>query len=175
METDKHQVLFRPSIAVLRNAKPWTKAGKAVLFVMVIILLPASAAAQQKNSCIECHVRLEGKIGDPARSIKDDIHLSKGLSCRDCHGGDPTQDDKAAAKDPEKGYLGRPRTGDIPAFCGKCHNDASFMKKFNPALRVDQEKEYVTSVHGQLLKTGNTKVAPCISCHGVHGIRAVSD
>ena len=49
------------------------------------------------------------------------------------------------------------------------------MKKFNPALRVDQEKEYATSVHGQLLKTGNTKVATCISCHGVHGIRAVND
>ena len=167
-------MLVRPSIAALRNAKHWTKAGKFVLFVTVL-MLPAAAAAQQKNSCIECHVRLEGKIGDPARSIKDDIHLSKGLSCRDCHGGDPTQDDKAAAKDPQKGYLGRPRTVDIPAFCGKCHNDASFMKKFNPALRVDQEKEYATSVHGQLLKTGNTKVATCISCHGVHGIRAVND
>ena len=114
METDKHQVLFRPSIAVLRNAKHWTKAGKLLLFVMVLILLPASAAAQQKNSCIECHVRLEGKIGDPARSIKDDIHLSKGLSCRDCHGGDPTQDDKHAAKDPQKGYLGRPKNGRHP-------------------------------------------------------------
>jgi len=143
---------------------------------MSLMLLPAFVAvAQQKNSCVECHVQLEGKFGDPARLIKDDVHLSRGLSCNDCHGGDPTQDDKVAAKDPRKGYLGRPRMVDIPAFCGKCHNDASFMKKFNPALRVDQEKEYSTSVHGQLLKTGNEKVATCISCHGVHGIRAVSD
>ena len=131
--------------------------------------------AQQKSSCIDCHITLEGKIGDPARTIKDDVHLSRGLSCNDCHGGDPTQSDKVAAKDPRKGYLGRPATANIPAFCGKCHNDASFMKKFNPALRVDQEKEYSTSVHGQLLKKGNVKVATCISCHGVHGIRAVSD
>lgn len=148
----------------------------SLLFCAGVILLAAgSVAAQQKNSCIECHVKLEGEFGDPARSIKDDIHLSRGLSCNDCHGGDPTKDDKDAAKDVTKGYLGRPRTVDIPAFCGKCHNDASFMKKFNPALRVDQEKEYETSVHGRLLKTGNTKVATCISCHGVHGIRAVSD
>jgi predicted CXXCH cytochrome family protein len=148
-----------------------------LLFAAVLLFSAArpAGAQQQKNSCIECHVKLEGEIGDPARSIKNDIHLSRGLSCRDCHGGDPTQDDKNAAKDPRKGYLGRPRTADIPAFCGKCHNDASFMKKFNPALRVDQEKEYSTSVHGQLLKTGNEKVATCISCHGVHGIRAVSD
>lgn len=152
------------------------QAAMLLLFATAITVVSApNSAAQDKNSCIECHTRLEGKIGDPARSIKDDIHLSRGLSCNDCHGGDPTQDDKVAAKDPRKGYLGRPRTADIPAFCGKCHNDASFMKKFNPALRVDQEKEYASSVHGRLLRTGNEKVATCISCHGVHGIRAISD
>ena len=154
----------------------WGRAAILLLFSAgITVTLATDSFGQNKNSCIECHTRLEGKIGDPARSIKDDIHLSRGLSCNDCHGGDPTQDDKVAAKDPRKGYLGRPRTADIPAFCGKCHNDASFMKKFNPALRVDQEKEYVTSVHGQLLKAGNLKVATCISCHGVHGIRAVND
>lgn len=150
-------------------------AGLLLIAIVITLILASDSAAQNKSSCIECHTRLEGKIGDPARSIQDDIHLSRGLSCNDCHGGDPTQDDKVAAKDPRKGYLGRPRTVDIPAFCGKCHNDANFMKRFNPALRVDQEKEYSTSVHGQLLQTGNEKVATCISCHGVHGIRAISD
>jgi len=153
-----------------------TKIATLLLFSSGVLLFAACPlAAQQKSSCIECHSKLEGELGDPARSIKNDVHLSRGLSCNDCHGGDPTKDDKDAAKDRSKGYLGRPRTVDIPAFCGKCHNDASFMKKFNPALRVDQEKEYSTSVHGRLLKAGNTKVATCISCHGVHGIRAVND
>jgi len=147
----------------------------ALCCLVMTLSLAGTATAQKKSSCITCHAQIEGKIGDPARSIKDDIHLSRGLSCNDCHGGDPNQDDKVAAKDPAKGYLGKPRTADIPAFCGKCHNDASFMKKFNPSLRVDQEKEYSTSVHGRLLKEGNLKVATCISCHGVHGIRAVSD
>jgi predicted CXXCH cytochrome family protein len=146
-----------------------------VCSVLALLISTTAAEGQNKNSCIECHSQLAGPIGDPARTIKDDVHLSRGLSCNDCHGGDPTQDDKGAAKDLRKGYLGRPRTVDIPAFCGKCHNDASFMKKFNPALRVDQEKEYVTSMHGRLLLAGNEKVATCISCHGVHGIRAVSD
>ena len=50
------------------------------------------------------------------------------------------------------------------------------MKKFNPSLRVDQEREYYTSVHGKLLKEkGDTRVATCISCHSVHGIRAPTD
>src|SRR5437016_5580741 len=70
----------------------------------------------------------------------------------------------------------KPKTLDIPAYCGKCHSDANLMKRFNPSLRVDQEKEYYTSVHGRLLKEkSETRVATCISCHSVHGIRAPSD
>jgi predicted CXXCH cytochrome family protein len=143
--------------------------------LLIILALFGVASAQKKNSCLECHIKLEGKIGDPARRINTDIHLSRGLACNDCHGGDPNADDKNAAKDPRKGFIGKPKTTDIPAFCGKCHSDANLMKKFNPSLRVDQEREYATSVHGKLLKTGDLKVATCISCHGVHGIRAVND
>ncbi|HAF16327.1 MAG TPA: hypothetical protein DCK99_22045, partial [Blastocatellia bacterium] len=36
-------------------------------------------------------------------------------------------------------------------------------------------REYYTSVHGKLLKSGETRVATCISCHSVHGIRAITD
>lgn len=154
--------------------------GPVVLLPFLIIILSSYANAQnpnpqKKNSCYECHINLEGRFGDPARLIKNDIHYSQGLLCNDCHGGDPTQDDKNAAKDVRKGFIGKPKPTDIPAFCGKCHNDAALMKKYNPALRVDQEKEYLTSVHGQLLKKGEQSVATCVSCHGVHGIRAVSD
>jgi hypothetical protein len=49
------------------------------------------------------------------------------------------------------------------------------MKKFNPSLRVDQVQEYATSVHGTRLRGGDTKVATCVSCHGIHGIRAPGD
>jgi hypothetical protein len=161
---------------VLRCCAWLVRPAGVVSSVALLLLLSAiSVSAQKSSTCIDCHLKLEGRFGDPARSIQTDVHLSRGLSCNDCHGGDPTQTNSQAAKDPNKGYLGRPHTVDIPAFCGKCHNDASFMKKFNPALRVDQEKEYSTSVHGKLLQTGNQKVATCISCHGVHGIRAVSD
>jgi len=144
--------------------------------VMVLLTLCAVASAQKKSSCIECHVKLEDpRLSSPAKLFDNDIHRSRGLSCNDCHGGDPNAVTSEAAKDPTKGYLGKPRTVDIPAYCGKCHSDANLMKRFNPSLRVDQEKEYYTSVHGQLLKTGEQKVATCISCHTVHGIRAVSD
>jgi predicted CXXCH cytochrome family protein len=144
----------------------------AILFVFC-----ATASAQKKSSCIECHSKLDDtRLSAPAKLFDNDIHKSRGLSCNDCHGGDPNADTKEAAKDPRKGYLGKPKTLDIPAYCGKCHSDANLMKRFNPSLRVDQEREYYTSVHGHLLKEkGETRVATCISCHSVHGIRSPTD
>ena len=142
----------------------------------IILLLFSPAPAQKKSSCIDCHLKLEDKrLSAPAKAFENDIHHARGLSCNDCHGGDPNADSKESAKDPRKGYLGKPKTLDIPAYCGKCHSDANLMKRFNPSLRVDQEREYYTSVHGKLLKNGETRVATCISCHSVHGIRAITD
>ena len=152
-------------------------AVKFSLPALVVLLLFTLTQAQKKSSCIECHIKLEDpRLSAPAKAFDNDIHKSRGLSCNDCHGGDPNDDTKAGAKDPRKGYLGKPKTLDIPAYCGKCHSDANLMKRFNPSLRVDQEREYYTSVHGKLLKEkGETRVATCISCHSVHGIRAVKD
>jgi hypothetical protein len=135
----------------------------------------AASAQNKKNSCIECHSRLEGRLSEPAKLFENDIHRAQGLSCNDCHGGDPSQDDIKASKNPQTGYLGKPKPIDIPAFCGKCHSDASVMKRFNPSLRVDQVQEYFTSVHGTRLKSGDQKVATCASCHGIHGIRPPND
>ena len=145
-------------------------------FIGSITSLAESALqAQPQNSCIKCHSTLDGKLAEPTRLFENDIHRAQGLSCIDCHGGDPTQDDKKAAKDPAKGYIGKPTPAQVPAFCGKCHSDAAFMRKFNPSLRVDQVQEYYTSVHGQRLKGGDQNVATCVSCHAVHGIRKPDD
>ncbi len=147
-----------------------------VFQLTLILTLSTLAAAQKKGSCIECHSKLDDpRLSAPAKLFDNDIHHARGLSCNDCHGGDPNADTKEGAKDPRKGYLGRPKPLDIPAYCGKCHSDANLMKRFNPSLRVDQESEYYTSMHGKLLKAGESRVATCISCHSVHAIRAVSD
>jgi len=151
--------------------------GTYLFCLIATVAVCSSVSAQQKSSCIECHIKLEDpRLSAPAKLFDNDIHRGRGLSCNDCHGGDPNSDTKEAAKDPRKGYLGKPKTLDIPAYCGKCHSDANLMKRFNPGLRVDQEKEYYTSVHGKLLREkGETRVATCISCHSVHGIRAITD
>ena len=141
----------------------------------IALLLCVNASAQKKNSCVECHSQMEGTLSESVQRSKGDVHDARGLSCVDCHHGDATSDDMALAMDRRKGFIGKPKPSDIPRLCGRCHSDASFMKTFNPSLRVDQEREYSTSVHGKLLKTGEQKVATCVSCHGEHGIRAVND
>ncbi|QQS47790.1 MAG: cytochrome c3 family protein [Acidobacteriota bacterium] len=156
-----------------RNALP--RPGKLYLVPVCVVLLFGLAFAQKKDSCTECHSMLEGPMGEPVKLMKSDIHKSKGLSCADCHGGDASLDDPMQAMDPRKGFMARPKSTAVPAFCGKCHSNADFIKKFNPAQRIDQESEFLTSVHGKLLKQGDQKVATCISCHGNHGVRAVAD
>ena len=157
------------------GARAAARLARLTLGAALALAACAAAEAQKKDSCVECHTRLEGRLAEPAKGAASDIHHARGLSCNDCHGGDPTADDQAAAKDPRKGYQGRPAPADIPSFCAKCHGDAYLMKRFNPSLRVDQRQEYLTSVHGRRLLAGDQKVATCVSCHGVHGIRAVAD
>jgi hypothetical protein len=72
-------------------------------------------------------------------------------------------------------FVGVPDRSAIPDFCGRCHSDPTFMKRYKPDARVDQETEYWTSRHGALLKAGDTKVATCIDCHGTHGILGPAD
>lgn len=76
---------------------------------------------------------------------------------------------------PAAGFVGKPKPAAVASFCGKCHSDATFMKAYNPGLRVDQETEYRTSVHSRRVAEGDPKPATCISCHGHHDVKAVKD
>ena len=145
--------------------------------VLLGVLAPAPASAQTPiNGCATCHAALsEAELSAPATAFRTDVHSGRGFSCVDCHGGDPTTQDKARAKDPARGYRGRPVGSQIVATCGRCHSDAALMRKFAPAARVDQAAEYATSVHGIRLAAGDRKVATCASCHHAHGIRRVKD
>jgi hypothetical protein len=116
----------------------------------------------------------EGTKG-PATLIKNDIHFAHGLSCADCHGGDPASDDPSIAMSKAKGFKGKPARTAIPRLCASCHSNPDIMRKFAPGERVDQYELYKTSVHGKRLAAGDSNVATCIDCHSVHDIRAVRD
>jgi len=148
-----------------------------LLGLSLVVVWPQAAVAQsEQNSCITCHQVLpDERLSAPAEQFPDDIHATKGFICIACHGGDATIVGPAAM-DPAKGYIGSPQREQVPALCGRCHSNAQFMRRFNPALRVDQVTEFEASVHGQkLLSDGDPNVATCTSCHTVHSIKPASD
>jgi predicted CXXCH cytochrome family protein len=149
----------------------------AILAAAAVLALPVVPSAlgrpaplsAQKNSCSECHEQLEGDLKAPVEGFAADVHRQFGLSCADCHGGNPAEDDITLAKD--KTFKGAPSRTAVPQFCGGCHSNSVYMKRFNPTIRVDQLEIYWTSRHGELLKKNDTRVAVCTDCHGVHGIQ----
>lgn len=144
----------------------------------------ALAADGAATSCTLCHASDEW-FDEDRRAIVDlhseSVHATRDISCHHCHGGNPDPalaGDMAAAMDEgwsANPYRGSPARGDVPLFCGRCHSDLQFMRRFNPSARVDQVAEYWTSRHGQGLRQGDANVATCNDCHGTHDIRRPTD
>jgi predicted CXXCH cytochrome family protein len=141
----------------------------------ILMLWVAVASGQSKDSCLDCHSALPEPLGVSQETFAQDIHAQKGLTCASCHGGDPTSDDPDKAMSRKAGWKGKIDRKQIPQLCGSCHSDPAYMRRFNPSLRTDQLSQYHTSVHGKRLAAGDTKVAVCTDCHGVHDLRAPSD
>lgn len=151
-------------IIVLSLAAAWLHIG-----------VPLCRAAENTNTCLECHLELDGELQKPAALFSADVHNIAGVSCAGCHGGDPTSEDADVAMSKSKGFRGKPSVFQIPEFCGKCHSDPTYMRRYNPSIGTDQLEKYWTSYHGGLIKKKNPKAAQCVSCHGVHDIRPVGD
>jgi hypothetical protein len=166
----------------------------SVITMALGMLMPTTAWGQHspesrteridaETSCVICHsdpAAFEPEELDMVGAVAKGVHAKAGLSCQDCHGGNPDPalaDDEESAMDEghtQNPFLGAPRRETIPDLCGRCHADATYMKGFRPDLRVDQLQEYRTSRHGELLAQGDPRVATCVDCHGAHGILAPS-
>lgn len=147
---------------------------RALVLLLVVFAWTRAASAQAQNTCLDCHGALDPPLQVTEEQFSSDIHSQKGLTCASCHGGDPTRADMDAMSK-AAGFHGKILRNQIPELCGRCHSDADFMRKYNPSLRTDQLSQYKTSIHGKLFAKGDTKVAVCIDCHGVHGLRPPSD
>lgn len=145
--------------------------SRALWRVLAFSCLAAPVFAQTSNTCVDCHSVLDPPLQVTQEQFSQDIHSQKGLTCASCHGGDPAKADESAMSK-AAGFRGKIDRGRVPALCGSCHSDAAFMRKYNPSLRTDQLSQYKTSVHGKLFGKGDTKVAVCTDCHGVHDLRA---
>ncbi len=150
----------------------------------LVLAMVAGGAAAQTTSCETCHRDPEVFEAEGLAHVEQwagSVHAAVTIGCHDCHGGNPDAslaDDMFAAMDEEwteNPYRGTPSRLEVPGFCGRCHSDPTYMKRFNPEARVDQVQEYWTSRHGQALEAGDTTVATCIDCHGSHSVLSADD
>jgi hypothetical protein len=148
---------------------------RLLLLASFMVFSASLSQGQTKNSCLDCHSKLPDPLGVTQEKFSQDIHAQKGLSCVNCHGGDPTSDDPEKAMSRKAGWKGRIDRKQVPELCGSCHSDPAYIRQFNPSLRTDQLSQYKTSVHGKRLAAGDTKVAVCIDCHSVHDLKVPSD
>ena len=154
---------------------------RLVLLLLTMALLFSAAAASAQTAaataCENCHRdQRDARLAAPAHDFAGfDVHRDRGFTCVDCHGGNLNEPDKLKAKAPATGFRGRPAGQQVVAVCSRCHSDGALMRRFAPKQRIDQAAEYATSVHGQQLAKGDTRVATCVSCHGAHGVRLVTD
>jgi hypothetical protein len=156
----------------------------AVAIAIALAVRGGPARALEETSCTRCHGDADLFEGDDlalVESWKASVHAAVGVSCHDCHGGDPDParaEDGDAAMDPRfapRPFRGAPARTEIPRLCGSCHSDPEYMKRFRPDARIDQEREYWTSWHGKALARGDVRVATCADCHGAHEILRADD
>jgi formate-dependent nitrite reductase cytochrome c552 subunit len=144
----------------------WT--GTA-LFLLILALpfffpgQPAAAAPEAKDTCADCHGDPEflvtnKKLYDYFKDWSGSVHQQEGVTCDDCHGGDPNSPDKKVSHakgvsedDPDSGIY----YANVPETCGECHDDIL--------------KGYVESHHFEHLEAEeeNDQQGPsCVTCHG---------
>lgn len=132
------------------------------LLSCLLTLACATVAAAQAGTepvCITCHDSdmMKPEFRNIPKEWRQSWHNQNGVTCNDCHGGDPN--DAAMAMSPLRGFVGTPKYKDVPEFCGKCH--------------IGILKNYLESGHGKALKASGSG-PNCVTCHGSHGIQKAS-
>ncbi|MFH0864914.1 MAG: cytochrome b/b6 domain-containing protein [Bacteroidota bacterium] len=117
------------------------------------------------KDCYLCHA-------DIAAAHKESIHglsLTEGIfeaaQCWDCHGA---HDVYAVANDSSKVSV-----KNLPATCGKCHDNLALSHKYSFTVK-NPGMMYSQSVHGKLSISGSKEAPSCMTCHGTHNIKSIT-
>jgi len=114
------------------------------------------------QTCGTCHENLNvtsqyaALIDHPIEIYENSVHAGA-AGCKDCHAVDGTSHKIYSPGHPES----TTNHFNIPSTCGQCHGDV--------------EEIYWQSIHGELVKRGETGSPVCTDCHGEHGIISPTD
>jgi nitrate/TMAO reductase-like tetraheme cytochrome c subunit len=162
------------------------RSALAMALVFSVSLLswqsPSAAEEVAVDTCVDCHstptfLVTNRKLFDYFQKWTSSLHKQEGVTCVDCHGGDPTRADKQGAHGgelagSEKGSAVNFRN--VPNTCGECHEDIydGFRKSvhFERVVAKKQEEQGPTcvtchgSINGTVLNVTTVEEA-CSRCH----------
>jgi formate-dependent nitrite reductase cytochrome c552 subunit len=127
--------------------------SKRLLQTFLVAIVLSTATVSFGDECIDCHKDPAFKVQHPKLynyfvDYDNSVHGVAGISCSDCHGGNPNTRDLTQAHD---NVLAPVKFDQIPNTCGQCH--------------IEQRDAFVTSDHYRILEEDGT--APnCATCHG---------
>lgn len=134
---------------------------------------PRKRPERDANTCLTCHLTLtDKKLRAAAEEYARSVHKDERIGCVACHRGNPL-DPTVQSHDKQTGFVVRPSHQQLAQVCGGCHEDPTFVRRFNAGLSVDQKRLFELSRHGKLAGAGDTHAPSCATCHGVHDIQPV--
>jgi len=118
------------------------------------------------NTCGACHKGVEADFWDGIHGKLVARGETDAPICTDCHGehGIITPDDPRSP-------VSKARVAE--ATCSPCHESTRLNQKYG--VQASRLPSFVDSYHGLKSKSGDTHVANCASCHGVHRVLSSSD
>ena len=128
------------------------------------------------NTCGSCHQYEYGQYQNSIHATAQPRGNVSPATCTDCHSADSNPHNVVNVEDP----LASTYPTNIAQTCAKCHNDPKVMGEYGVVEQV--YGTYMRSYHGQAMKLSpkNTvirqlNVATCVSCHGSHSIKGITD
>ncbi len=136
----------------------YRKTAKLAIFLSLCALFVGASSVSIRHSqsgesnCIKCHRQSTGRASEVVKIHLASTHGKSGAGCGDCHGGNPSQEDKTEAH--SANFIGKPDRPATLAMCGDCHQ---------PQLAQFKSGRHFPEKHGM-------PRLDCSECHGAHSI-----
>ena len=118
------------------------------------------------RTCGKCHKGVEADYWEGIHGQMADRGETDAPVCTDCHG-----EHGILSPDDPRSPVSRSKVAEMT--CSPCHESAVLNEKYG--LKADRLTTFIDSYHGLKSRAGDTHVANCASCHGVHRILPSSD
>jgi hypothetical protein len=116
-------------------------------------------------TCGRCHGEVAAQYAQSVHGTALGSGVMESPTCTNCHG----EHNIKQTSDPESKVFATA----ISKTCSDCHAAEKVVAKFG--LKADRIATFKESFHGVGTEFGDTRVANCASCHGVHDIYPQSD